>query len=133
MSGETDLNRLLQTLEPVLDPRRFSFVTDPEVTMAEAALVSPIGMFQEAEGLTIIREGGDGPFFAMISLSVHSSLEAVGLTAALARALGDAGISANVVAAYFHDHVFVPEAEGERALQVLRDLAKQGHLTGEDC
>ena len=129
MSGEMDLNRMLRTLEPILDPRRFSFTTDPNMTMAEAAHLSPIGMFQEAEGLTVIVEGGDGPHFSMISLSVHSSLEAVGLTAALSRALGDAGISANVVAAYFHDHVFVQESEGERAVSVLRDLATEAQNT----
>ena len=123
-SGETDLSLMLRTLEPVLDLRRFTFSTDPNMTMAEGAQLSPVAMFQEAEGLTLIREGGDGPYFSMISLSVHSSLEAVGLTAAFSRALGDCGISANVVAAYFHDHIFVQESDAEQAMRALRDLAK---------
>lgn len=59
---------------------------------------------------------------AWITLTVHSSLEATGLTAAFATALADAGISCNVVAAYFHDHIFVAEADGERTIEVLRGL-----------
>ncbi len=124
MSGETDLKKILQSLEPILDERQFSFATHPNMTMAEGAALSPIGMFQEKEGMTVIQEGGDGPYFSMISLSVHSSLEAVGLTAAISQALGDAGISANVFAAYFHDHVFVQEAHGAQAVKVLRELSQ---------
>ncbi len=123
MSGEMDLGRMIRTLEPALDPRQFSFSTDPTMTLAEAVALSPLGIFTEAEGLTLIREGGEGPFFSMISLSVHSSLEAVGLTAAISTALSDAGISANVVAAFYHDHVFVAEADAVAAVAVLRKLA----------
>jgi hypothetical protein len=63
------------------------------------------------------------PAMRMITLDVHSSLEAVGLTAAFATALGSKGISANVVAAYYHDHIFVPAADAERAVAVLRALS----------
>ena len=125
MTGETDLAVMLRSLDPVLDPRRFSFSTHTDIDFKEAASLSPIALFQETEGLTVIAEGGDAPFFSMISLSVHSSLEAVGLTAAISRALGDAGISANVVAAFYHDHIFVAEADAEKAVSVLRDLATQ--------
>jgi len=125
MIGETDLSRMLSTLEPTLDPRRFSFSTDPKMTLAEAAELSPIAIFREAEGLTLIREGGDGPYFSMISLTVHSSLEAIGLTAAFSTALGEARISANVVAAFFHDHIFVAEIDRLRAMEVLRKLSQQ--------
>ena len=61
---------------------------------------------------------------AWITLNVHSALEAVGLTAAVSRALTEAGISCNVVAAYYHDHLFVPAEQGERALKILQDLAR---------
>ncbi len=60
--------------------------------------------------------------FPLISLHVHSSLDAVGLTAAFSTALGNAGISANVVAAYYHDHIFVPTDKAEKALNVLQGM-----------
>ncbi|MNG35746.1 hypothetical protein D3C84_1225580 [compost metagenome] len=60
---------------------------------------------------------------AWITLQVHSSLAAVGLTAAFASALGQANISCNVIAGYHHDHLFVAQADAERALAVLRQLA----------
>ncbi|MNJ75038.1 hypothetical protein D3C77_720650 [compost metagenome] len=60
---------------------------------------------------------------AWITLTVHSSLEAVGLTAAFATALGQAGISCNVVAAFYHDHIFVAQADAQRAMAVLEGLA----------
>ena len=63
---------------------------------------------------------------AWITLTVHSALDAVGLTAAFASALGDAGISCNVVAGYYHDHLFVGRADAQRAMGVLHKLATQG-------
>ena len=86
----------------------------------------PVGMFQEKEGITVIlpREQADGlslPYSlacAWITLTVHSSLEAVGLTAAISQALAEANISCNVVAAYYHDHLFIPIADADRAMEV---------------
>ena len=86
--------------------------------------------FREAEGLTLLiapaeaRALGlpDRPLFRRITLGVHSSLEAVGLTAAVSAALTEAGISANLVAAFHHDHVFVPADRAEAALACLRRL-----------
>lgn len=122
-SGETDLGAMLRGLKPSLDPRRFSFETDPHLTMRDGAERDPWGLFREAEGLTLIVEGGAGPHFSMITLGIHSSLEAVGLTAAVSGALGEAGISANMIAAYFHDHVFVAEGDAAAAMAVLEGLA----------
>jgi hypothetical protein len=64
---------------------------------------------------------------AWISLTVHSDLDAIGLTAAFASALGQAGISCNVVAGAFHDHIFVPVAQAQQALAVLRALQQDAH------
>ncbi len=80
--------------------------------------------------MTVIltREQADGlslPYSvvcAWITLTVHSSLQAVGLTAAVSRALAEAEISCNVVAAYYHDHLFVPVEDGGRAMVVLAAL-----------
>lgn len=89
-------------------------------------------MFKEKEGYTIIVERNIADHlglsysgvFSWISLTVHSSLEAVGLTAAFSSALADARISCNVVAGYYHDHIFVPVFDKDRALQVLFRLSE---------
>ena len=98
--------------------------------------ISPLGFFREKEGVTVILPRADADqaglsyagTFAWITLTVHSSLEAVGLTAAFSRALAEVGISCNVVAAFYHDHLFVPVADAERALAALRALSKQAGL-----
>lgn len=90
-----------------------------------------VAMIREDEGLSIVVEQdradllGLGYDFvaAMITLRVHSSLEAVGLTAAVATALARAGISCNVVAGNQHDHLFVPAERAGEALHVLEELA----------
>lgn len=132
MTGETDLTVLIAQMRPMLDPEPYVFCTFATKSLVELADCEPIGLFAETEGLTAIlpveraRELGlgDAEWFRRITLTVHSSLEAVGLTAAVATALADRGISANVVAAYFHDHVFVPEEHAEAALDALRQLAE---------
>lgn len=79
-------------------------------------------LIREDEGLTVIRPHPDGEW-ARISLKVHSSLSAVGLTAALSAVLAEAGISANVVAALRHDHVFVPWDRQDEAMACIKSLA----------
>jgi len=79
-------------------------------------------LVREAEGLTAVRVNPNGEW-ARISLGVESSLEAVGLTAAFSRALADLGISANVIAALHHDHIFVPWDRRDEALKALQSLA----------
>lgn len=125
MSGETDLAALLRGMKPVLDPRRFNFSSHPKLTFEEAANHSPLAVFQEPEGMTLIAEGNAEPRYAMITLMIHSSLEAVGLTAAVSQALAAEGISANVVAAFYHDHVFVAEDDAGHAVAVLEKLSNE--------
>ncbi|MHA7772459.1 ACT domain-containing protein [Roseibium sp. M-1] len=131
MTGETDLDTLISHMRPMLDPEPYVFCTFAAKSLTELAEYEPIGLFTETEGVTAIlpveraRELGlaEAEWFRRITLTVHSSLEAVGLTAAIANALAARGISANVVAAFFHDHVFVPEERAEEALEALRVLA----------
>ena len=130
MSGETDLGRLLATLSPRLDPARYVFViadAGEEPPLRESVLM----LFREAEGTTLVVPADDvaavdgaGPLFRRITLGVHSSLAAVGLTAAVSAALTEAGISANIVAAYYHDHLFVPDDDADRALAALESLQR---------
>ena len=125
--AERDLARLLAGLAPRLDPDPWVFVTHPTPLPAGLA---PLMIFREAEGITAVLSPSearalglpDGPVLRRITLGVHSSLEAVGLTAAVATALTEAGISANVVAAFHHDHVFVPAGRADDALACLRRL-----------
>ncbi|OPA99090.1 acetyltransferase [Pseudomonas fluorescens] len=129
MAGETALATLLRSMSPQLNDGDYVFCTLPDNRIPEGCDV--IGSFREHEGLTLIVERQQaeqaGLAFdyvaAWITLTVHSALEAVGLTAAFAGALGDAGISCNVIAGYYHDHLFVGRADAQRALDVLRQLA----------
>ncbi|MBB4063463.1 ACT domain-containing protein [Gellertiella hungarica] len=135
MTGESNLSSLLKGMEPVLQKEILVFATVPEER--EALLpqrLSVVGQFREAEGLTLIlpqseaRDAGlacSGPM-RQITLTIHSSLEAIGLTAAFSAALTREGISANVVAGFYHDHIFVPEKDAERAMAALLALAAQG-------
>ena len=124
--GVTDLATLLAELEPELDPQPYRFETVPPAA-AEAYLDRAIGWFRETEGITLIitaapERAAQQPqtCFARITLRVHSSLNAVGLTASVAARLASHNLPANVVAGYFHDHLFVPFGERERALALLR-------------
>ena len=127
MSGEKNLQALLENLNPSLRPETFVFCTVPEGAYGDLAELKPMASFQENEGLTLVLsqeradQGGlsyEGTF-RCLSLEVHSSLEAVGLTAAVSTTLAKHEISANVIAAYFHDHVFVPSPHAERAMELL--------------
>lgn len=130
MSGVTDLAELLETMEPALVEGRFVYASVPEGALTDAFLGAAVGLFRETEGVTLILPAGSAaglstsPPMRMITLTVHSSLEAVGLTAAFAAALTREGIRANVVAAFHHDHIFVPERDADRAIEALRALSR---------
>jgi uncharacterized protein len=129
MSGETDLKKLLQTMQPKLNAGEFIFCTIQNIELVDAAKI--ISFFKEEEGYTIIikKDLADElqfsytAIFSWISLTVHSSLEAVGLTAAISSALSKNGISCNIVAAYFHDHIFVPTKDAQKAMEALKTLS----------
>jgi uncharacterized protein len=127
MSGERDLAVLLATMEPVLWDMPFAYGRLPE---GHPPLPDAFAVIREAEGLSVIAPSDslaarDIPFdghWARISLRVHSALEAVGLTAAVAGALTREGISANAVAGFFHDHFFVQWDRRDAAMAALRHL-----------
>ncbi|MGW9447275.1 ACT domain-containing protein [Streptomyces sp. NPDC055632] len=136
MNAERDLTRLLAGLRPELDPGRYVFTT---VDGPAPAGLAPVVTVAEPEGLTLVvrQEEADAASLAYdyvagrITLRVHSALDAVGLTAAVARELADAGMSCNVVAGFHHDHLYVEHARAEEALDVLNRLAERsGGLTG---
>jgi uncharacterized protein len=129
MTGERDLNKLLKAMKPIHNIGDFVFCTVKDLTsdnINEAVLI-----FKEQEGNTLIikRELADKlglaySFIASwITLSVHSSLESVGFTAAFSAALTRYGISCNVVAGYHHDHIFVHREDTGRALDILYELS----------
>jgi hypothetical protein len=131
MPGEMDLNRILQTLSPVLLEDTYVFCALPDHQYGDLAELSPLAAVQEPEGLTLIIKAQDAqrenlPFhglFRCIRLEVHSSLESVGLTARLSTALAEQGISANLIAGAHHDQVLVPEQSAVQALQILESLS----------
>lgn len=130
MAGETDLARLLETMEPALLPGIFVFATLPAGKAAPDG-IDPVMVFSEREGTTLIlreaaaQAAGLAATFRcrMITLTVHSSLEAVGFLAAVTARLAEAGIGVNPVAGFHHDHLFVPAERAGDAMAALRELA----------
>lgn len=129
MAGETDINILLKNMTPKLNEGAYVFCTTPSLEGIDRT--QTIGMFTEEEGFTIILKKEIADSFnlnysyvaAWITLTIHSSLEAVGLTAAISSALAKESISCNVVAAYYHDHIFVGQKDAASALSVLKKLS----------
>ena len=116
------------SLRPRLDRQYWRFVMINPAN-APQLLGSAIGTFREDEGITAIVPVSaadeldiDGPDFGRISLMIHSDLEDVGLTAIVATALAEAGIACNMVAAFHHDHAFVPAARADEAMAILEGL-----------
>ena len=133
MAGETNLTKLLKSMEPHLLDERFVFVSSESFgyeMIAELGL-SPKAVMVEDEGMTLVLNQNEADkhhysyegIYACITLSIHSSLDAVGLTAAFANKLKDFGISANVIAGYYHDHIFVQQSVSEQALSALEEFS----------
>lgn len=129
MSGERDLHTLRSRMSPHLHGERYVYCCAAEGRVPEG--LQPVGTFREAEGLTLIvpREQADGAGLsyqfecALVTLDVHSSLDAVGFIASVSDALAKERIPCNVVSAYFHDHLFVPYEHRHRVMDVLQQLA----------
>jgi len=129
MSGETNLQALLQNMNPELNDGLYVFCT---LDHKENPIIpsTTIAWFHEREGVTVVLPKSQAdklglPYanvFAWITLNIHSSLDAVGLTAAVSQALSHADISCNIIAAYYHDHLFVPVETAHHALEILHNL-----------
>ena len=126
-------HQMISGMTPVLQPGVFVFVTTNDPDLAASLSEHAISTFREKEGMSILlpadlaektTQNVDSPM-RCITLNVYSSLEGVGLTAAVATALAEQGIPCNMVAAYHHDHVFVPSDKCDDALAVLLGLQKQ--------
>ncbi|QNM97464.1 ACT domain-containing protein [Chitinimonas koreensis] len=130
MAAINDLSTLLASLEPALDPGRYAYVALPLGCRPDG--IEALASFREREGWTLVVAAevaaahGLPVLFeaAWITLTVHSDLAAVGLTAAFAQALGERGISCNVIAAAYHDHLFVPVEQAEAAMEALHALQR---------
>ena len=130
MAGESNLESLLRNMEPQHQIGDYVFCSVPDIKLININDV--LLFFKEKEGITIIitKEIADNLGFkysfiaAWISLTVHSSLEAVGLTAAFSKVLAANNISCNVVAAFYHDHIFVNKRDVLEAMEILNKLSE---------
>lgn len=130
MIEEIGLEKLLAFLQPKLLKDEYVFCSSDTMSFSDILELEPVATYREEEGLSLIltkvaamQAGFDySSVFKCITLTVHSSLNSVGLTAAVANRLSSHNISANVVAAYYHDHVYVPLAKAELAFELLSDL-----------
>jgi len=129
MSGETNLSILIKSMQPMLQEGDYVFASVKDIKLLN--LDEVLFYFREKEEITVVikREYADvmqlsyNYISAWITLNIHSSLEAVGLTAAFAGALAQDGISCNVVAAFYHDHIFVAKTDSVKAMEALLKLS----------
>ena len=125
MPGERNLEVLLGAMAPALDDEEYVFCA------ADRIAGDPICAFREDEGWTLVLRRAEAERLRIphtfpcrrITLTIHSSLDAVGLLAAVAADLAAAGIGVNVVSGYYHDHLFVPANRAGDALDTLLKIA----------
>ncbi|MDO7170583.1 ACT domain-containing protein [Mariniflexile sp. AS56] len=130
MKGETNLSKLIASMTPELNDGAYVFTTVKDVSVIPREIT--LFEFKEKEGVTVVLERSQADALhleyhfvaAWITLLIHSSLEAVGLTAAFSNALTEHNISCNVVAGYYHDHIFVGTGDAIKAMSVLTALAE---------
>ncbi len=132
MSEETDISKLIKGMTPKLHKGEYVFVTVQNINTIDRNIT--ICEIKESEGVTVVLEKKmadelnlDYKFIASwITLMVHSSLEAVGLTAIFSTELAKHNISCNVIAGYYHDHIFVKIKDADKAVSVLKELSENG-------
>lgn len=132
MSGVSNIDELISSMRAELMPNVYVFATTPDHGVAST--VPAIMTFREAEGLTLILTREEAERLAlkyefpcrMITLNIHSSLEAIGFMSRITTHLARLGMGVNPVSAFYHDHLFVPEARAQEALNALDGLARNG-------
>ena len=130
MSGEKNLTKLLASLTAKVDPDTYVFATTTSKVPAD---LKPRMIFEEAEGTTLITTLEQARAHnlsyeyesRMITLDIHSSLEAVGFMAVIATRLAARGLSVNPVSAFYHDHIFVPAERADDAMSELAAIASE--------
>lgn len=135
MAGESDLDKLLQQMAPQVQPGTFVYCTLRDASLLHG--LEPVCTMREAEGLTAIvpKEQAQALGIAfqfesvLITLSVHSSLAAVGFLARVCSVLAAASIPCNVVSGFYHDHLFVPSDKLPETLAALRQLSRKAAQT----
>lgn len=124
---------MISGMTPVVRPGNYVFISTEDRALVESLSSQAISTFKEEEGMSMLipveiaeksKLSVDQPM-CCITLNVYSSLEGVGLTAAVSTALGDNSIPCNIIAAFHHDHVFVPSKMCDQAMEVLISLQKQ--------
>jgi hypothetical protein len=131
MSGETDLDKLIKGMNPFLAPEDFAIAHVQSTADYECEKV--FAWINEPEGITLILTVQQAEqwqinydsVFSLITLQIHSSLDAVGLTAAFSTALAKHNMSANVVAGFYHDHLLVAKDDAQKAIKVLQALTER--------
>ena len=130
MAGETNLEKLLKSLNPV--HVKGDYVYCSVVNLDHISIEEVMSSCKEAEGISIVvkKEYADkmnlpySSVLAWITLTVHSSIDAIGMTAAFSKVLAENNISCNVVAAFYHDHIFVAKGDVQKAIDLLKNLSK---------
>jgi hypothetical protein len=129
MSGEKDLQQLLKSMKPEHNFGDYVFCKVQDLKNIDLKDIEMFFKEKEATTLILKKEIADqlkldySVVMAWITLTVHSSLEAVGLTAAFSKALSEQGISCNVVAAFYHDHIFVSRNDAIKAMEILNSFS----------
>ena len=129
MFSEKNLDKLLRNMQPEMHAGEFVFCVMPGENYLMDH-VNPVCIFYEKEGMTLILPRSEAIaqnfsfdlVFKMITLNVHSSLDSVGFIAVISTRLSTFGISVNPISAYYHDHLFVPCKDAEKAMKILKEL-----------
>ena len=130
MPGQTDLKKILESIDPYLVDESFIFMTTDESLSSISNTLNPIASFKENEGLSIVITQATADknaitydsVFSCISLGVHSSLESYGLISTISRELTKNNISTNIFSGYYHDHIFVQRDKAHEALEIISKI-----------